>query len=242
MKRPKTLSAAFVRTVNQPGRYGDGRGSFGLSLLVKPTLNGRLSKSWSQRLRQDGKPFNVGLGRYPLVTLSEARLKALRNARDNAQGRDLRGDGIPTFRQAADAVIRLHRESWRGSKSECQWRQSLERHAFPILGDKRVDDVSTADVLAILVPHWHDKHETMRRVHQRIAIVMRWSVAQGHRLDDPAHTATAVLPRNGNSRPGHHAALPHAEVGDRAQAGPCVGGAIRHALSRISDPHRREVR
>ena len=214
MKRPKTLSAAFVKTINQPGRYGDGRGSFGLSLLLKATRNGRLAKSWSQRLRQDGKPFNVGLGRYPLVTLSEARLKALRNARDNAQGRDLRGDGIPTFRQAADAVIRLHRESWRGSKSERQWRQSLERHAFPILGDKRVDDVSTADVLAILVPHWHDKHETMRRVHQRIAIVMRWSVAQGHRLDDPAHTATAVLPRNGNSRPGHHAALPHAEVGD----------------------------
>ena len=62
MKRPKTLSAAFVRTVNQPGRYGDGRGSFGLSLLVKPTLNGRLSKSWSQRLRQDGKPFKRRTG------------------------------------------------------------------------------------------------------------------------------------------------------------------------------------
>ena len=25
MKRPKKLSASFVKTVNRPGRYGDGR-------------------------------------------------------------------------------------------------------------------------------------------------------------------------------------------------------------------------
>ena len=37
MKRPKTLSAAFVKTVKRPGRYGDGLGGHGLSLLVKPT-------------------------------------------------------------------------------------------------------------------------------------------------------------------------------------------------------------
>ena len=45
MKRPATLTAAFVRTIRLPGRYGDGRGSHGLSLLVKPTkIQGRLSK------------------------------------------------------------------------------------------------------------------------------------------------------------------------------------------------------
>ena len=25
--RPRTLSATFVKTINQPGRFGDGRGS-----------------------------------------------------------------------------------------------------------------------------------------------------------------------------------------------------------------------
>ena len=40
MTRPKRLSAAFVRTVKRPGRYGDGRGGYGLSLLVKPTASG----------------------------------------------------------------------------------------------------------------------------------------------------------------------------------------------------------
>ena len=53
MDRPATLSASFVRTVKRPGRYGDGRGSHGLSLLVRPTSNGRYSKTWSQRLYID---------------------------------------------------------------------------------------------------------------------------------------------------------------------------------------------
>ena len=214
MKRPKTLSAAFARTVTEPGRYGDGRGSFGLSLLVKPMANGRTSKSWSQRLRKNGVPFNIGLGKYPFVSLSEARIKALRYARDNAQGRDPRGDGIPTFAEAVEAVIRLHRDAWRGGNNEGQWRGSLERYAFPDLGDKRVDDITTTDVLSVLVPIWTEKHETAKRVHQRIGTVMKWAIANGHREDDPAHAATAVLPRNGNGKPEHHAAMPHAEVGD----------------------------
>ena len=62
MKRLKRLSATFVNTVNVPGRYGDGRGGHGLSLLVKPASNGGLSKSWAQRIRLDGKAANVDLG------------------------------------------------------------------------------------------------------------------------------------------------------------------------------------
>ena len=42
---------------------------------------GGLAKSWSQRLRNNGKPCNLGLGRNPIVTLAEARDKALENAR-----------------------------------------------------------------------------------------------------------------------------------------------------------------
>ena len=36
-KQPRTLTAAFVRTVGRPGVYGDGRGGRGLlSLRVPP--------------------------------------------------------------------------------------------------------------------------------------------------------------------------------------------------------------
>ena len=49
--RPTKLSATFVAKVKTPGRYGDGRGGYGLSLLVKTTASGRISRSWTQRLR-----------------------------------------------------------------------------------------------------------------------------------------------------------------------------------------------
>ena len=90
MERPKRLSAAFVRSVEVPGRYGDGWGGHGLSLLVKTRRGGGLAKSWAQRVRINGKATNVGLGAYPVVTLAEARDAALANRREIAQGRDPR--------------------------------------------------------------------------------------------------------------------------------------------------------
>lgn len=54
MNRYKKLNAAFVKTIKRPGRYGDGRGSLGLSLLVMRITTGCLSKTWSQRLRIHG--------------------------------------------------------------------------------------------------------------------------------------------------------------------------------------------
>lgn len=213
MKRPRTLSATFVKTVKQPGRYGDGRGSHGLSLLVKPMSNGRLSKSWSQRLLINGKPAMIGLGAWPVVTLAEARDAALENKRSLARGKDPRG-AAPTFAVAVDAVIAIHAEGWKdGGKSVKQWRASLRDYAMSRLGEKRVSDITTADVMAVLIPNWRAKPETMRRVRQRIGAVMKWSIAQGYREDNPAGEAlTAALPKNTTLR-NHQKALPHAEVG-----------------------------
>ncbi len=124
--RPKMLSAAFVKTVTRPGRYGDGRGGYGLSLLVKPMASGRLSRTWSQRVRIAGRPANIGLGRYPIVSLSEARAAALKNARAIAQGQDVRGGGVPTFAEAVEKVIEIHRPTWKdGARSGDIWRSSL---------------------------------------------------------------------------------------------------------------------
>ena len=67
MQRPTRLSESFIRTVKVASRYGDGRGGYGLSLLVKPRADGGLSKTFAQRLRIHGKPVFIGLGAWPLV-------------------------------------------------------------------------------------------------------------------------------------------------------------------------------
>ena len=212
VKRPKVLSATFVKSVNQPGRYGDGRGGHGLSLLVKPMSNGRLSKTFSQRLRVNGRPVNIGLGAYPVVTLAEARAEALENRRALEKGRDPRA-GVPTFAEAVEHVIRNYAAGWKDSgKSEAQWRASLRDYAIEMIGHKRVCDITTADLLSILLPYWQTKNETMRRVWQRIGAVMKWSIAQGYRKDNPAgENLRAALPKNSIRRT-HQKALPHDEV------------------------------
>ena len=213
-QRPRTLSAAFVRTVTRPGRYGDGRGGFGLALLVRQMTNGRLSKVWIQRVRIADRPTNLGLGRFPVVNLSEARAAALANARAIEQGRDPRRAGIPTFAAAVERVIALHEPTWKdGSKSANDWRASLHRYAIPLMGRLPVSDVTTAHVLQVLVPIWNEKRTTARLVRQRIGAVMQWSVAQGYRGDNPAGNAIgAALPKTGNGVK-HMRALPHGEVG-----------------------------
>ena len=215
-KRPTMLSATFVKNVNVPGRYGDGRGGLGLTLRVKPASRGGYCKSWAQSIRINGQKTTIGLGAYPVITLAMARERAVENARTVALGRDPRcaSHGVPTFAKAAETVIAIHAENWRpGSRSEQGWRSSLRDYAMPRLGDKRVDAVTTGDVMAVLLPIWSTKRETARRLRHRIGAVMKWAVAQGYRSDNPAGDAiSAALPKNG-VRIEHRKALPHAEVG-----------------------------
>ena len=92
--RKRPLTVAFVARVKTPGRYGDGGlGGLGLYLRVHRMKSGRVSKSWGQRIRVGGKPTNLGLGSYPVVTLREAREKALENRRAVHWGHDPRDAG-----------------------------------------------------------------------------------------------------------------------------------------------------
>ena len=216
MQRPKTLSATFVKTVNRPGRYGDGRGGHGLSLLVKLTSTGRLSKSWAQRLRMNGEPFDIGLGSYPATTLAVAREKALSNAQVVAEGEDPRTPvaAVPTFDDALETVIGLHRDNWKdGGKTENLWHRSLRDYAIPTLGRKLVSEITSADVLGVLAPIWAHKRPTAMKVRRRVSAVMKWAIVEGYRDDNPAGDAiTAALPRGGHTTT-HLRALAFADVG-----------------------------
>ena len=264
MDRPYRLSARFVATIEQPGRYGDGRGSGGLSLLVKHTARGHLAKSWAQRISIDGRQRNLGLGSWPHVSLAEAREKCALNLAARRRGELITGRKrtVPTFEEAVEKVMAVHRAGWKdGSKSESDWRATLRDYALPKLGGRPVNRINTADVMAVLLPIWNEKRVTARRVRQRIGAVMRWAVAQGYREDNPAGEAIgAALPKNG-VRPQHLAALPYAEVAEaietvrRFGAYPatvlafeflvltaCRSGEVRGALWDEMDLERREWR
>ena len=145
------LSATFVRTVNVPGRYGDGYGGLGLSLLVTPRKSGDFSNTWAQAISPNDTKTSLGLGSYPVVTLAMARDRVLANARAIAEGRDPRRrmQGLPTFAQANETVIAIHAEHWKSERTEGRWRASMRDWVLPRLARKRVDAVTTAEVMAV---------------------------------------------------------------------------------------------
>ena len=215
-RKPYRLNATFIRTVKEPGRYGDGRGSRGLSLLVRQTARGDLAKSWSQRIVVDGRPRMMGLGTYPHVSLAEARERCVLNAVALRRGELTlagRKRNFPTFAEAAERVVSMRAETWKdGGKTADGWRQSLATYAMPRLGSVPVERVTTADVLAVLRPIWNAKRATAKKLRARVASVMSWAIAEGYRTDNPAGEAiTEALPRNG-VRTQHQRALAYTDV------------------------------
>jgi len=212
-KHGRKLTAAFVRSVHEPGLYWD---EHGLVLRVKPSGY----KQWIQRLFIHGKRRELGLGSVRLVTLAEARDAALANrkvARAGGDPRTKRRSSVPTFEQAAAKVFAMHRANWTDSHAG-QWISTLRMYAFPGIGRKRVDHISPADVMGVLMPIWNDKHQTAKRVRQRIGTVMKWTIAQGYRVDNPAGDAIgAALPKPPRVQK-HYKALPYRKVAAAIEA------------------------
>ena len=205
------LTARTVMALNKPGRYGDG-GT--LYLVVAPGG----SKSWVQRLTIGGRRCDMGLGGFPLVTLAEARELAFdnrRRARAAAATRAPTGVAplTPTFEQAAGHALEANRARWRNAKTAAHWTVSMARHAFPVFGTRRVDQIGREDVLRVLTPIWTSKPELARKVRQRIRATLQWAMAHGYVDRNVAGEAIdGALPAM-PAVAAHYRALPYAEVG-----------------------------
>ena len=204
------LTAAKVKALQDPGRYGDGAG---LYLVVRPTG----SKAWVQRAVVDGRRRDIGLGGYPTVTLAKARERVAANRVAIVDGRDLTADkrkpATPTFKEAAYAVLEMNRPRWKSAKHGANWIQMLERHAMPTLGNMPVDRIDRTHVLAVLTPIWGTRQETARRVRQRLKAIFRWAMAHDHIASNPAGEAIdGALPAMPLVRE-HFRALAYEEVG-----------------------------
>ena len=204
------LSDRAVKSAAAPGRLFDGQGLF---LLVTPGG----AKIWKQRITVNGRRQELGLGPYPVVTLAKAREAALENRRMVRDGLNpkverRRARGIPTFAELARADFEHRKAGWRNAKHAAQWIGTLEEFAFPRLGDRPVDGITTDDVFRVLAPIWHDKPTTAKRLRQRIGAVLAVAVAKGHRADNPADTVKAMLAKHQAVETKGHRSLPYGDV------------------------------
>jgi integrase len=190
-------------------------------------VSGPESRSWIYRYVLRGKERWHGLGSARDVTLAAAR-KARDKARalvrsdkidpvaERRRERQAADTKVVTFRKAAESFIAAQAHNWLNAKHADQWTSTLRAHAYPVIGDMSVTEVTRSDVIQVLDPIWIKTPETARRVRGRIQSVFDWCIARGDRPEgeNPASRGPLVrgLPKQPN-KGGHHAAMPYSEVG-----------------------------
>jgi integrase len=219
------LNVVKVKTLDKPGRYGDGGG---LYLIVDPLKSGRLTptKRWSFRFMRNGKARETGLGGTEVVSLADARKKAQEIREQLAAGKDpvaenkkaraTRTGVDETFGSLADAYIKSRAPGWKSDKHAAQWGMTLTVYAAA-LRDMRVSDIEVDDIVNVLEPIWQSKPETARRVRGRIEAVLDYARVRGfidqHRRN-PAQlrgNLDLVMAKQ-VKKPQHHKALPYSDL------------------------------
>ena len=209
--KPKALTAAFVASAKTPGKFHDGRGA-GLFLLVKPSG----SRFWVQRIVIRGRRREIGLGSPPVVTLAEARERALEHKRLARAGGDplaekQREKRILTFEEAARKTHAELAPTWKNPKDRDAFLATLEAYIFPRFGSVRLPDVTAADVRAAILAAREKAPGVARKLTYRVGRVFRWGIAEGLCTGNPAIAEALALPREPR-KPEHRKALPYVEV------------------------------
>lgn len=225
MARANKLTQMQVARLKEPGYHGDGAG-----LWLKVTAHG--SKSWILRYTFQGREKWTGLGSYPVVTLADAREKALMLKRQILQGTDpvqqKRESMAQAAAESAKAVdfdwcaaqyIAAHKAGWKNPKHADQWANTIKTYASPVLGAVAVDKVDTPHVMKALEPIWATKAETASRLRGRLEAILDWATVRKFRTgENPArwkgHLDTLLPARSKVARVQHFAALPWKDVGD----------------------------
>ena len=151
----------------------------GLCLRVSAT-----SKSWSFVYRPKGSPRQrrYTLGDYPSWSLSQAREKTFALRRLVQEG----GDPVAAAQQRLVALTvagLIDRYIEKRAKPKLRsWRdyQSLlARDVIPVLGERRAEDLTRAEVANLLDKIAARAPVVCNRVHNRLSAVFSWAVSEG---------------------------------------------------------------
>ncbi len=205
------LTVLEVRNMKKPGRLSDGGG-----LCYEITKSG--IKRWLYRYRLDSKQQMYVVGRYPDISLAEARKK-------HKKAKDLVKKGInPTLdrrskKQANREKERAEKEKRANSfeyvaldwieQQEGAWSHghavavlgTLKNDVFGPIGNKAIDSISPPEILKILRKiESRGSLEIARKVLQRMNAVFRYAIQTGLATYNPAADMQGVL----KSKPVEH--------------------------------------
>jgi integrase len=190
--------------------------SGGLTLEISPSG----TKLWRYRYRFQGKGQMLALGKYPALTLAEARKKR-DEAREmlNAGKHPTREKKIQKLRKAHDGansfekVARRWMEIKGEGQSERYQAQSLarmEKHVFPMIGALPLVEITIPDVVEVVETIGRrGTLEIAKRMKQAISQTFRYAAQRGLCTHNPAADLRDILPTPESK---HHACIHPSEL------------------------------
>lgn len=176
--------------LSEPDQLADGLYGAGNGLYLRKR---GAAASWYFRFTENGKRREIGLGSASALTPTAAKRIAVKLRADIAEGKfpghDQPQKIVPAFgsvwEKAVDHFADL--KAWRSEHTEEKWRSSIRIYMLPSLGNKRVDEITRDDVIAILQPVWKMHAETGRKIRMRLEAILDYCQFMGWRTgDNPA--------------------------------------------------------
>lgn len=168
----------------------------GLYIEVRP--NG--SKFWRQKYRYNGKEKLLSHGKYPIISLAEARvlrdksLKVLSDGQDPAKlKRQAKTQQGNTFGIIAKEWHDKQSVNWKPHHAEKVWRQ-LEMDVLPYLKDEPINKISPTDLLDILKRvEKRGALDIAARLRQRCDAIFKHAILSDQATHNPATQLIGVL-------------------------------------------------
>ncbi len=136
-----------------------------------------------------GKRIEMGLGRWPDVSLDRARSlagEARTLARNGVDPRDARRKILhtgQTFAEICELAFEARKAELKGDGKAGAWMSPLRIHVLPKMGNTPVKDVHQNDIVDALKPLWHTKADTARKAMNRIGLVLKHAAAMDLEVD-----------------------------------------------------------
>jgi integrase len=193
------LTNALTTKQVEKAKEGKIRDGQGLTFEVKGG-----SRRWVFDCMWQGKRLEIAVGKFPAMTLAEAReiRSKLRDAKDH--GIDPRtvlntksvavSDAI-TFKADMEAFYEKRHREWDAVHARI-WKNSLTNHAASLMG-KPTASLTDADVLEVVKPLWTTKYQTGSDVLGRIRVIIEYATGLDPKrftLPNPTLRARLVLP------------------------------------------------
>lgn len=197
-----TLTAKAVEAAKPQAKPYKLADAHGLYLFIS-TAGG---KSWRANYSAAGKQQTRTYGRWPAMSLGDAR-KAHQAPRDTQPAAATK---TPTFKEVAHAWMLKHLPGLSNPKHRSQVQATLERFAYPTLGDRPIHELRRADLVKA-VATVGDRVETAHRVAGRISAVFDYAQDAGILESHPAANLSRVLTPRSVKKP--MASIPPEEAG-----------------------------